>query len=68
MTPPLMRTQALLLNFEEHISKEDLGKNPADGKSFNGSYIYKLFAKAGLNDGNHQIVRDNFDKAVVREC
>lgn len=36
-----------------------------DGKSFPGSYIYKIFANAGLHHGNHQIVRDNFDKAVA---
>ena len=51
-------TQALL-------AKEDLGRNATDGKSFPGTYIYKVFAKAGLHEGNHQIVRDNFDKAVA---
>nr|XP_015834845.1 PREDICTED: regulator of telomere elongation helicase 1 homolog [Tribolium castaneum] len=54
----------IFLNFEKVLDEIEVKAGAPEGTYFEGSYIFEMFNKAGINDGNYNSVLSVMDKII----
>jgi regulator of telomere elongation helicase 1 len=54
----------MFLSFEKLLDEIELKSSAPEGTYFEGNYIFQMFDKTGINDGNHNVVNSLLDKLI----